>query len=55
MPLTFTYLTAWATDPTVVQFRDDIYRRDGSEQLAMSDVRPVAYQPGEQVSTGISY
>ncbi|WP_285294371.1 L,D-transpeptidase family protein [Aureimonas altamirensis] len=55
VPLTFTYLTAWATDPTVVQFRDDIYRRDGSEQLAMSDVRPVAYQPGEQVATGISY
>ncbi|KAA0970249.1 L,D-transpeptidase family protein [Aureimonas fodinaquatilis] len=55
VPLHFTYLTAWATDPTVVQFRDDIYRMDGSEQLAMSDSRPVAYQPGEQVVTGITY
>ncbi|WP_062229199.1 L,D-transpeptidase family protein [Aureimonas frigidaquae] len=55
VPLHFTYLTAWATDPTVVQFRDDIYARDGSSDLVMSDLRPVAYQPGEQVATGITY
>ncbi|WP_152045610.1 L,D-transpeptidase family protein [Aureimonas psammosilenae] len=51
VPVYFTYLTAWATDPNVVQFRDDIYHRDGSEQLAMNDVAPQAYQPGEQVQT----
>jgi L,D-transpeptidase YcbB len=48
VPVHFTYITAWATDPTVVQFRDDIYRRDGSEQLAMSQAQPTAYAAGEQ-------
>ncbi|GGD14675.1 L,D-transpeptidase family protein [Aureimonas glaciei] len=37
VPVYFTYISAWATDPSVVQFRDDIYRRDGSELLAMND------------------
>ncbi len=30
VPVFFTYITAWATDPNVVQFRDDIYHRDGA-------------------------
>ncbi|MBO0661103.1 L,D-transpeptidase family protein [Jiella sp. MQZ9-1] len=43
VPVYFTYITAWATDPNVVQFRDDIYHRDGSDQLAMSDLKTTAY------------
>lgn len=34
VPVYFTYVTAWATPDGVVQFRDDIYRRDGVEELA---------------------
>ncbi|NDW07187.1 L,D-transpeptidase family protein [Jiella pacifica] len=48
VPVFFTYVTAWATDPNVVQFRDDIYHRDGSEQLAMSELTATAYSGGEQ-------
>ncbi|MBB3949762.1 L,D-transpeptidase family protein [Aureimonas jatrophae] len=55
VPLHFTYLTAWATDPTVVQFRDDIYRRDGAEQLAMSEAQPTAYAAGEQAYADLPY
>ncbi|MBB3998603.1 L,D-transpeptidase family protein [Aureimonas pseudogalii] len=55
VPLHFTYLTAWATDPTVVQFRDDIYRRDGAEQLAMTSAQPTAYAAGEQASADLPY
>ncbi|MFD2236037.1 L,D-transpeptidase family protein [Aureimonas populi] len=55
IPLHFSYITAWATDPTVVQFRDDIYRRDGSEQLAMTDAQPAAYQPGEQAYADLPF
>jgi murein L,D-transpeptidase YcbB/YkuD len=35
VPLYFTYITAWSTQPGVVQFRDDIYHRDGVEELAL--------------------
>lgn len=35
VPVYFTYVTAWATEDGVVQFRDDIYRRDGVEELAL--------------------
>jgi len=55
VPLHFTYLTAWATDPTVVQFRDDIYRRDGAEQLAMTSAQPTAYAAGEEASADLPY
>ncbi|MCE7029799.1 L,D-transpeptidase family protein [Jiella avicenniae] len=48
VPVYFTYVTAWATDPNVVQFRDDIYHRDGAEQLAMSELTATAYSGGEQ-------
>ncbi|MEF2550069.1 L,D-transpeptidase family protein [Aurantimonas sp. A2-1-M11] len=48
VPVHFIYMTAWATDPTVVQFRDDIYHRDGSEQLAMSELTATAYAPDQQ-------
>ena len=29
VPLYWVYVTAWATPDGVVQFRDDIYNRDG--------------------------
>ncbi len=35
VPVYFTYITAWATLDGIVQFRDDIYRRDGVEELAL--------------------
>lgn len=35
VPVYFTYITAWSTANGVVQFRDDIYRRDGVEELAL--------------------
>ncbi len=35
VPVYFTYISAWSTSDGVVQFRDDIYRRDGVEELAL--------------------
>jgi len=35
VPVYFAYVTSWATTEGVVQFRDDIYRRDGVEELAL--------------------
>lgn len=35
VPVYFTYITAWATAEGVVQFRDDIYRRDGVDELVL--------------------
>jgi murein L,D-transpeptidase YcbB/YkuD len=35
VPVYFTYITAWATPDGVVQFRDDIYHRDGAEELVL--------------------
>jgi len=34
VPVYWNYVTAWSTRNGVVQFRDDIYSRDGAEQLA---------------------
>jgi L,D-transpeptidase YcbB len=33
VPLYFTYITAWATPNGAVHFRDDIYKRDGADEL----------------------
>ncbi|MEO0496926.1 MAG: L,D-transpeptidase family protein [Pseudomonadota bacterium] len=33
VPVYFTYISAWSTGPGVVQFRDDIYQRDGVSEL----------------------
>ena len=35
VPVYFTYVTAWSTGDGVVHFRDDIYKRDGVDQLAL--------------------
>ena len=36
VPVYFTYITAWSTQGSVVQFRDDIYQRDGVDELALN-------------------
>ena len=35
VPVYFTYITAWSTKEGTTQFRNDIYRRDGVEELAL--------------------
>jgi len=35
VPVYFTYFTAWASQDGVVQFRDDVYERDGVDELAL--------------------
>jgi murein L,D-transpeptidase YcbB/YkuD len=35
-PVHFVYITAWSTGPGVVQFRDDVYGRDGAQELRIS-------------------
>lgn len=37
VPVYWNYITAWSTRNNVVQFRDDIYSRDGAEILASSN------------------
>lgn len=34
VPVYFTYFTAWSSADGLVQFRDDIYRRDGVDEIA---------------------
>ena len=36
VPVYFTYISAWSSDDGAVQFRDDIYQRDGVDELALS-------------------
>ncbi len=36
VPVHFLYITAWSTGPGVVQFRDDIYREDGVDELQIT-------------------
>ncbi len=37
VPVYWNYITAWSTQRGVVQFRDDIYSRDGAAELASSN------------------
>ena len=43
VPVYFTYITAWATPNGAIHFRDDIYKRDGADELniipAVEEVR----------------
>lgn len=36
VPVYFTYISAWATGDGVVQFRDDVYGRDGVDELQIT-------------------
>jgi murein L,D-transpeptidase YcbB/YkuD len=36
IPVYFVYITAWSTRDGVVQFRDDIYSKDGNAELALN-------------------
>ncbi len=36
VPVYFTYISAWSTGDGVVHFRDDVYARDGVDELQMS-------------------
>ncbi|WP_306118601.1 MULTISPECIES: L,D-transpeptidase family protein [unclassified Roseitalea] len=36
VPVYFVYISAWSTDDRVVHFRDDIYNRDGVDELQLS-------------------
>ncbi len=38
VPVHFTYVTAWSTGDRVVHFRDDIYGRDGAQELQLSSL-----------------
>ncbi|MBB4102742.1 L,D-transpeptidase family protein [Allorhizobium borbori] len=45
VPVYFVYITAWSAKDGVVQFRDDIYEKDGDQQLALqttTGVEPVS-------------
>ena len=35
VPVYFTYITAWAASDRAIQFRDDIYHKDGATELAL--------------------
>ena len=35
VPVYFTYITAWSTQNGITQFRNDIYRRDGVDEVAL--------------------
>ncbi|MEM9330186.1 MAG: L,D-transpeptidase family protein [Pseudomonadota bacterium] len=37
VPVYWNYITAWSTKNSVVQFRDDIYSRDGAQELASAN------------------
>lgn len=39
VPVYFTYVSAWSTGDGVVQFRDDIYGRDGVQELQISSAQ----------------
>lgn len=39
VPLYFTYISAWSTGEGVVHFRDDIYGRDGVDELQISSAQ----------------
>ncbi|BCH60038.1 MULTISPECIES: L,D-transpeptidase family protein [Rhizobium/Agrobacterium group] len=46
VPVYIVYITAWSAKDNVVQFRDDIYKRDGDAQLALQTNIGVEQNPG---------
>jgi L,D-transpeptidase YcbB len=46
VPVYIVYITAWSAKDNVVQFRDDIYQRDGNAQLALQTNIGVEQNPG---------
>ncbi len=46
VPVYFTYISAWSAKDGVVQFRDDIYQRDGATELALQTPYGVEQSPG---------
>lgn len=46
VPVYFTYITAWSADDGVVQFRDDIYQRDGATELALQTTTGIEQSAG---------
>lgn len=47
VPVYFTYISAWSTGDGVVQFRDDIYGRDGVDELQISSTGPLTGQAAQ--------
>ena len=58
VPVYWTYITAWATPDGTVQFRDDIYKRDGvnvpstieapTPVASAASTQPEVYEPGDE-------
>ncbi|MGH1588415.1 L,D-transpeptidase family protein [Methylobacterium sp. P5_C11] len=57
VPVYWTYITAWSTPDGVVQFRDDIYKRDGVNvpstigaptPVASAEPMPQSFEPGDE-------
>ena len=46
IPVYFVYITAWSARDGVVQFRDDIYQRDGATELALQTKTGTEQNPG---------
>ena len=46
VPVYFTYITAWSASDGVVQFRDDIYQRDGATELALQTTTGIEQSAG---------
>ncbi|AEH79710.1 murein L,D-transpeptidase [Sinorhizobium meliloti] len=46
VPVYFTYITAWSAKDRVVQFRDDIYQRDGAAELALQTTTGIEQSAG---------
>ncbi|MBT9368384.1 L,D-transpeptidase family protein [Rhizobium sp. CSW-27] len=46
VPVYFVYITAWSAKDGVVQFRDDIYQRDGATELALQTKTGVEQSAG---------
>ncbi|MGF9562333.1 L,D-transpeptidase family protein [Neorhizobium sp. JUb45] len=46
VPVYIVYITAWSAKDRVVQFRDDIYQQDGSQELALQTTTGVEQRQG---------